>query len=63
MGIKLLDEFQECHQALISSLPVVLPCASVGGPGISSLLAHNAWKTRSKLAPKIGKGKYVSATY
>jgi hypothetical protein len=26
-------------------------------------LAMNAWKTRSKLAPKIGKGKYVLAEY
>ena len=26
-------------------------------------LAINAWKTRSKLAPKIGKGKYVLAEY
>ncbi len=26
-------------------------------------LAINAWKTRSKLAPKIGNGKYVLAEY
>ena len=26
-------------------------------------LALNAWKTRSKLEPKIGKGKYVLAEY
>jgi hypothetical protein len=26
-------------------------------------LAVNAWKTRSQLAPKIGKGKYVLAEY
>ena len=26
-------------------------------------LAVNSWKTRSKLAPKIGKGKYVLAEY
>jgi hypothetical protein len=26
-------------------------------------LAINAWKTRSELAPKIGKGKYVLAEY
>ena len=26
-------------------------------------LAVNAWKTRSELAPKIGKGKYVLAEY
>ena len=26
-------------------------------------LAINAWKTRSQLAPKIGKGKYVLAEY
>ncbi len=26
-------------------------------------LAINSWKTRSKLAPKIGKGKYVLAEY
>ena len=26
-------------------------------------LAVNAWKTRTKLAPKIGKGKYVLAEY
>ena len=26
-------------------------------------LAINAWKTRSKLAPKIGSGKYVLAEY
>src|ERR671919_85345 len=26
-------------------------------------LAANSWKTRSKLAPKIGKGKYVLAEY
>jgi hypothetical protein len=26
-------------------------------------LAINAWKTRSKLAPKIGKGKFVLAEY
>ncbi|MGD1835210.1 MAG: hypothetical protein ACPKQO_05765 [Nitrososphaeraceae archaeon] len=26
-------------------------------------LAINAWKTRGKLAPKIGKGKYVLAEY
>jgi hypothetical protein len=26
-------------------------------------LAVNAWKTRSTLAPKIGKGKYVLAEY
>jgi hypothetical protein len=26
-------------------------------------LAIKAWKTRSELAPKIGKGKYVSAEY
>jgi hypothetical protein len=26
-------------------------------------LALNAWKTRSKLAPKIGKGKFVLAEY
>jgi hypothetical protein len=26
-------------------------------------LAINAWKTRTKLAPKIGKGKYVLAEY
>jgi hypothetical protein len=26
-------------------------------------LAVNAWKMRSKLAPKIGKGKYVLAEY
>jgi hypothetical protein len=26
-------------------------------------LAVNAWKTRSSLAPKIGKGKYVLAEY
>ena len=27
------------------------------------LYAVNAWKTRSKFAPKIGKGKYVLAVY
>jgi hypothetical protein len=27
------------------------------------ILAINAWKTRGKLAPKIGKGKYVLAEY
>jgi hypothetical protein len=26
-------------------------------------LAVNAWKTRSELAPKIGKGKFVLAEY
>jgi hypothetical protein len=26
-------------------------------------LAVNAWKTRSELAPKIGKGKYVLTEY
>ncbi|MFL6457987.1 MAG: hypothetical protein ACJ71G_13615, partial [Nitrososphaeraceae archaeon] len=26
-------------------------------------LAVNSWKTRSQLAPKIGKGKYVLAEY
>jgi hypothetical protein len=29
----------------------------------SLTLAVNAWKTRSKLTPKIGKGKYVLAEY
>ena len=43
-------------------------------PGVTNLLskeesqeslqlALNAWKTRSKLEPKIGKGKYVLAEY
>jgi hypothetical protein len=43
-------------------------------PGVKNLLspdesrrslemAVNAWKTRSELAPKIGKGKYVLAEY
>ena len=43
-------------------------------PGVTNLLskeesqeslqlAINAWKTRSKLEPKIGKGKYVLAEY
>jgi hypothetical protein len=43
-------------------------------PGVTSLLtsdesrkslemAVNAWKSRSQLAPKIGKGKYVLAEY
>jgi len=43
-------------------------------PGVSNLLssdeskkslemAVNAWKSRSELAPKIGKGKYVVAEY
>ena len=30
---------------------------------ISLQLAMNSWKTRSQLAPKIGKGKYVLAEY
>ena len=50
------------------------PVFSEHKPGVTNLLskdeskeslqlALNAWKTRSKLAPKIGKGKYVLAEY
>src|SRR5688500_13321170 len=50
------------------------PINSEHKPGVTKLLskeesqeslqlALNAWKIRSKLAPKIGKGKYVLAEY
>src|SRR5687768_17944818 len=50
------------------------PIYSEHKPGVTNLLskeesqeslqlALNAWKTRSKLEPKIGKGKYVLAEY
>ena len=64
-GVRFVTIFDTNNEKILNSEPK---------PGVTNLLskeesqeslqlAINAWKTRSKLEPKIGKGKYVLAEY
>ena len=64
-GVRFVTIFDTNNEKILNSehKPGVTNLLSKEESQESLQLAINAWKTRSKLEPKIGKGKYVLAEY